>query len=191
MISLKWSFSCFPKIRLDQYPIILHLIYISKGYLPSSPYIIYNGVDLKLNFVLVKICDFQKSMFLKDHHRNFITCKVVGCILKQTIIASSRIYDVKTTTREYPHTIISAIFTAKQIEARLKYSTVYIPLLLPFSASGEAASYVTGQLISPKNPQQKILGKFMKKTRNFSYQKKNYCYNCIFLFIQISIQWWV
>ena len=40
---------------------LLHLIYISKGYLPSLPYIMYNGVDLFTRIILLKnsICTFS------------------------------------------------------------------------------------------------------------------------------------
>ena len=44
--------------------------------------------------------------------------------------------------------------------------------MLPFSATNEAPAYVKDPLISPKNKtEQKILGQFVNKTRNFSHPK--------------------
>ena len=62
------TFHVSQKISMDQYPILLHLIYLSNGYLSSSSCIIYNGVDLYTCILLPQkyistfsiICNFSK-----------------------------------------------------------------------------------------------------------------------------------
>ena len=44
-----------------------------------------------------------------------------------------------------------------------KYGIVCIPLVLPISAIDKAPTYATGQLISQKNPVQRISGQFVNK----------------------------
>ena len=60
--------------------------------------------------------------------------------------------------------IVSVEFTSKTMETHLKY-------VLQFSAMDEISEYVTGHLISPKHPVQRIAGQFVNKTCNFSHLK--------------------
>ena len=53
---------------------------------------------------------------------------------------------------------------------RLRHS-LHIPLVLSLSAMDKAPAYIADQLISERNPIQRMPGQFVNKTSNFSKQK--------------------
>ena len=92
--------------------------------------------------------------------------------------------------RKVYRTLFSAKFTTKQgstfkIGHSLPFSVVAIPAMDVFLV------YVTGQMISTKNPIHRIPGRFVNKTRNSSI-RQTLCLSYKFLpLIQISIHGYV
>ena len=121
--------------------------------------------------VCVEISDFQKSQsFSKVLNGTKLYARVH---FDRRHIIFMKLWYKNNNTRKASQTLLSRqSLLLKQIETHLKY-------VLSFSAMDETPAFVTGHMISPKNPIQRILCQFVNKTQFFTSEK---CIGLIVIF---------